>query len=137
MKSGSHVYRRDVIPLFADRTGMTEKQAEEVMDIFLEIIYEYLCQKTAVHLTGFGIFRLRVDSERQARNPKTREPCTIQAGYKPEFKASRGLWQRVNKKAKELDAFTQSLPQRIEDFTQQALILPNKDFPNGNLSGGR
>ncbi len=103
MKSEKNVYRKDLIPLFAQRTGMTQKRAEEVMDTFLAIIEEYLCQKTAVHLTGFGIFQLRRDNEREVRNPKTKEPYLIKPGYKPEFKACRGFWDEVNRKAKEYD----------------------------------
>ncbi len=103
MKNGKNVYRKDLIPLFAQRTGMTQKRAEEVMDAFLAIITEALSQNTAVHLTGFGTFQLRKESARVVRNPRTNEPCLLKAGYKPEFKPSRRFWQEVNRKAAQCD----------------------------------
>ncbi len=112
MKSEKNVYRKDLIPLFAQRTGMTQKRAEEVMDTFLAIIKEYLCQKTAVHLTGFGIFQLRKDSARMGRNPKTMAPYLIKPGYKPEFKPSRSLWQDVNQNAAQCDSLSAATKDR-------------------------
>ncbi len=107
MKSEKNVYRKDLIPLFARRTGMTQERAEEVMDTFLAIIEENLCQKTAVHLTGFGIFALREDSARLVRSPRTKKEYLITAGYKPVFKASRKFWDTVNEKAKAYDKIAQ------------------------------
>lgn len=99
-KESRQVFRKDIIPMFASRTGLTKQKAEEVMDIFQKMIFEFLCEQTDVYLTGFGIFRIRETSEREARNPRTKESHIIPAGYKPEFKASKGFRDAVDRRIK-------------------------------------
>lgn len=99
-KERRQVFRKDLIPIFASRTGLTRKKAEEAMDALQDMIFELLCEETDVYLTGFGIFRIRKTNEREARNPRTKESHTIPAGYKPEFKASRGFRDAVDRRIK-------------------------------------
>ncbi len=100
MREGSQVYRRDLIPLFAKRTGMTQKRAEEVLDAFQDMVSEFLCEGTEVHLTGFGIFYIRRKNKRLVRNLQTMEGYVAPARFKPEFKASKKLRERVDRQIK-------------------------------------
>ncbi len=101
MREGKCVYRKDLIPMFAKRTGMTQKKAEEVLDTFQDMVAEFLCEGTAVYLTGFGIFSVRRKKERLVRNLRTMEGCVTPERFKPEFKASKKLKKLVDQKIKE------------------------------------
>lgn len=100
-KEKRKVFRKDLIPLFASRTGLTKKKAEEALDILQDMIFEFLCEETDVYFTGFGTFWIRETSEREARNPRTKESHVIPAGYKTEFKMSRGFRDAVDRRIKE------------------------------------
>ncbi len=96
-----YVYRKDFVPELAKRTGLTTRKAEEVLDAFVDMVTEYWSEETNVCLTGFGTFRIRKTSERMARNPRTMEEHLIPAGFKPEFRLSRGLRAKIDEKIKE------------------------------------
>lgn len=70
--------------LVAERTGLTKRQANEVVDVVFGIITEALTKEQnaePVNIAGFGKFVVKVRPRRTVRNPQTGE--TIE---KPETK---------------------------------------------------
>jgi len=80
--------KTEFIAEIAERSGVSKKQAKQVLDTALHIIAEQLQARERVVLTGFGTFEVRERRERQGVNPQTKEPMTIGATRTPGFSAS-------------------------------------------------
>jgi DNA-binding protein HU-beta len=80
--------KTEFIAEIAERSGVSKKQAKQVLDTALHIIAEQLQDGERVVLTGFGTFEVRERRERQGVNPQTKEPMTIGATRTPGFSAS-------------------------------------------------
>ena len=80
--------KTEFIAQIAERSGVSKKQAKQVLDTALNIIAEQLQQGERVVLTGFGTFEIRERRERQGVNPQTKEPMKIDATRTPGFSAS-------------------------------------------------
>jgi len=72
----------------AERSGVSKKQAKQVLDAALQIVAEQLQAGERVVLTGFGTFEVRERRERQGVNPQTKTPMMIGATRTPGFSAS-------------------------------------------------
>ncbi|MEF9895010.1 MAG: HU family DNA-binding protein, partial [Clostridia bacterium] len=55
----------------AEKSGLTQKQADVALTAVLDTIVEALKQGEKVQLTGFGTFEVRERTEREGRNPAT------------------------------------------------------------------
>ena len=87
------IIRTEFVNQLASKLGITKIKAEEILSVFTEIITENLVNGIEVNLTGFGVFRQVVRSERDGVNPKT--------GAKIKIKASKGVAFRAGKTFKE------------------------------------
>lgn len=83
--------KTEFIAEIAERSGVSKKQAKQVLDTALHIIAQQLQDGERVVLTGFGTFEVRERRERQGVNPQTKTPMTIGATRTPGFSASNSL----------------------------------------------
>lgn len=84
----------------AERTGLTKKQATEVVTVVFDIIRETLARKRnaePVNIAGFGKFAVKERKKRKVRNPRTGEVIEKPATRVPTFRPSRELKQAVAK----------------------------------------
>ena len=95
------VYMKEFIRHFARKASITEDEATELTEKFIQTLTESLLSKKSVCFPEFGIFELHPTSERIGRNPKTMEEHVIPAGIKPIFRPSKALRETVNQVAKE------------------------------------
>lgn len=103
-KSKDYVYRREFSRELARRTGTTFEAADEAVIAFLTVLRDTWAAKRSVCFDGFGVFELRTTSERMGRNPRNMEDAVIPAGYKPVFRASRGLKESVTREIRQREA---------------------------------
>ena len=89
--------KTDLIAAVAEKTGMTKKDAERVINATVETITESLCKGDKVSVSGFGIFEVKAREARVGRNPRTKETIQIPATKLPAFKASKTLKDAVAK----------------------------------------
>lgn len=80
----------------SQRANSSTSKAIEITNAALDILTEAMADKDKVQFTGFGSFEARYTPQRMARNPQTGEKAAIPAGYKPVFKASKILRDKVN-----------------------------------------
>ncbi|MBD2531822.1 HU family DNA-binding protein [Nostoc flagelliforme FACHB-838] len=69
----------ELVDAVAAKANITKKQADEVISAFLEVVTEAVAKGEKITLVGFGSFERRERSEREGRNPKTKETITIPA----------------------------------------------------------
>ncbi|MEL9999081.1 MAG: HU family DNA-binding protein [Thermoplasmata archaeon] len=72
----------------AKKTNVTQKVARDVIKTFLNEIVNSVNNGKKVNLVGIGIFERRVQKERKARNPRTKQIINIPSKKKFTFRAS-------------------------------------------------
>lgn len=80
----------------ANSSGMSKREATEVVESFFSIIKETLAKGETIKIAGFGNFVVRDKNQRVGRNPQTGEEITIAARRVVTFKASDLLKQKLN-----------------------------------------
>ena len=88
--------KTELVTVLAERTGLSKKNAEEVLTATLDIITETLVEGEKVQLVGFGSFKVRERAARMGRNPRTKEAVTIPASRAVQFKSSKALKSAVS-----------------------------------------
>ncbi|MBE6981230.1 MAG: HU family DNA-binding protein [Ruminococcaceae bacterium] len=89
--------KTELIAAVAEKTGLTKKDAERVINATTETITETLVKGEKVSVSGFGIFEVKAREARTGRNPRTKETIEIPATRLPAFKASKTLKDTVAK----------------------------------------
>ena len=89
--------KTELIAKVAEKTGMTKKDAERVINATLESVTASLVAGDKVQVSGFGIFEIKAREARVGRNPRTKETIQIPATRLPVFKASKALKDAVAK----------------------------------------
>ena len=89
--------KTELIASVAEKSGITKKDAERVINAALDTITATLLAGDKVQLSGFGIFEVKQREARIGRNPRTKEAIEIPASKQPAFKASKALKDAVAK----------------------------------------
>lgn len=78
-----------------NRLDVTRKEAEDVIDCFLDLIVENLANGDKVVLSGFGTFEIRNRVSRSGVNPRTGERIDIPCQKTPAFKVGKILKDKL------------------------------------------
>ena len=89
--------KTELIAAVAEKTGMTKKDAERVINATFESITASLAKGDKVAVSGFGNFEVKNREARVGRNPRTKETIQIPATRLPAFKAAKALKDAVAK----------------------------------------
>ena len=87
--------KSELIAVVAEKSGITQKDAERVVNATLDTITMELKKGEKVQLSGFGIFEVKKREARVGRNPRTKESIQIPASKVPSFKPSKTLKDTV------------------------------------------
>ena len=89
--------KTDLIAAAAEKSGISKKDAERVVNALLDTVTASLVKGEKVQLSGFGIFETKEREARVGRNPRTKEAVQIPATRTPTFKPSKLLKDIVGK----------------------------------------
>lgn len=81
----------------SNKTGMTQTEAMELLDLVFETITDQLTKRNEVKIRGFGTFKSRKRSEKMMTNPQTMDRIRIPERYVPVFLAGSVLRESVRK----------------------------------------
>ncbi len=88
--------KADLVANMAEKAEVTKKDAEKVLNAFMESVQEALVAGDKVSLVGFGTFETKHRAERQGINPQDpSKRITIPAANVPAFKVSKALKDAV------------------------------------------
>lgn len=73
----------------ADKINIKKAQAEELINVFTEVIVDALARGGKVEIRGFGAFRTRERAAKMARNPKSGAKVEIPSKRVPFFRAGK------------------------------------------------
>ena len=89
--------KTDLIAAAAEKSGVSKKDAERVVNALLDTVTASLVKGEKVQLSGFGIFETKEREARIGRNPRTKEQVQVPATRTPTFKPSKLLKDIVGK----------------------------------------
>lgn len=69
--------KADIISEVFDKVGLPKQDAEELVEMILDLIKQTLKEGETVKLSGFGNFVVRKKNSRKGRNPKTGQEIEI------------------------------------------------------------
>ncbi|WNE41561.1 MAG: DNA-binding protein HU [Mycoplasmataceae bacterium] len=87
--------KTQLIDAIAAKAGLTKKEAQAALQVFIDSTIEALKSGDVVNLISFGTFSTINRSARIGRNPKTGEAMEIKASKSPSFKSSKTLKEAV------------------------------------------
>ncbi|MDD3294937.1 MAG: integration host factor subunit alpha [Geobacteraceae bacterium] len=88
--------KKDLTENIRSNSNLQRKEAEEIVDSFLDIMKDTLASGEEVKISGFGKFIVHQKKDRLGRNPQTGEALTITARKILTFKPSILLKQDLN-----------------------------------------
>lgn len=89
------VNKKEFAYKLAEKGGFYKKDAVKAVELFWEILLDYLEEDKKVNFYGIGHFELKTVKGREARNPKTGEPCIIPDRRKVKFYPSETLTENI------------------------------------------
>jgi integration host factor subunit beta len=89
--------KADLIAEVSRTAELSKKDAENIVNVFLERIVDALKEGEKIELRGFGSFKLRRRNSRVGRNPRTSEAVQVPAKKVPYFKPGKDLKKLINK----------------------------------------
>jgi len=84
-----------LVSAVAEMAGTSKKDAEAVLQAFLDAVTKTLSKGDTVTLAGFGTFSVTQRQAREGVNPRTLEKIKIAATKTPKFKAGKKLKDAV------------------------------------------
>lgn len=81
----------ELVEKLAEKMSMQKKEAERVLEVFVNTIQDALKNGQKVNLAGLGTFVVVEKKARVARNPKTGETVEVPAKKAPKFKPGKQL----------------------------------------------
>ncbi|MCR5768223.1 MAG: HU family DNA-binding protein [Lachnospiraceae bacterium] len=87
--------KSELVAALAEKANVTKKDAEGVLNAFVETVTAQLKKGEKVQLVGFGSFDVVKRAARKGLNPQTKKPITIPATKAPKFSAGKALKDAV------------------------------------------
>jgi DNA-binding protein HU-beta len=87
--------KKELIKAVATKTGFSQKDITEVVDVILGTISDTLVDGNEVNIAGFGKFLVQERAAREGVKPRTGEALHIEASKTPKFKAGKALKDAV------------------------------------------
>lgn len=88
----------DLIQAIANKTRVSKKQIEQIMDVMLDTIISEVKDGDKVLISGFGTFHLTHRKPRNGINPVTKKAMKIDGMMLPKFKAGEQFKRAVRDK---------------------------------------
>src|SRR4051794_10696372 len=91
--------KSDLIAILVDKRGITQKQAESVIETIFACMKDALCKGENIEIRGFGAFHVKKYEGYQGRNPKTGQVIPVKPKRGILFRTGKELRDRVNQGA--------------------------------------
>jgi len=88
--------KSNLIEALSEDTGLTIREAENVVNRVFEEMSNTLAKDDRVEIRGFGSFKLKKYKGYKGRNPKTGEIIKVKPKKMPYFKCGKDLKERVD-----------------------------------------
>lgn len=116
------VTKKEIVKSISDKTGLTQLQIKEIVQLTFDGIIETLLDEGRVELRNFGVFQVKSRKARKARNPRTGLQVDVPEKFVVTFKPGKEMEARVQEleDAANLSAEMERLGQRSEHAPTEA-----------------
>ena len=83
--------KTELVAAIAAKAEVSKKDAENVLNAFIDTVCSTLKSGDKIQLVGFGTFETRERAARKGKNPQTGAVIDIPAATVPAFKAGKAL----------------------------------------------
>ena len=104
--------KKEIVKTISDKTGLTQLQIKEIVQLTFDGIVETLLEEGRVELRNFGVFQVKSRKARKARNPRTGRQVDVPEKFVVTFKPGKEMEARV---------------QELEDATNEQKATANLD----------
>ena len=109
--------KKEIVKTISDKTGLTQLQIKEIVQLTFDGIIETLLDEGRVELRNFGVFQVKSRKARKARNPRTGRQVQVPEKFVVTFKPGKEMEARV---------------QELEDAANRSGIVQEPDGPQDN-----
>lgn len=92
------VFKRDLRDEYAEKRGITKVEAERRIDDVCELIASHLEKGENVKIANFFNYFVKERAAKEAKNPRTGEPMTIEATRTVVVRMTKPMKQRIQGK---------------------------------------
>jgi len=94
------VTKKDIVQAIAEELGLTQHQAQQIVQRTFDYIVNILVEDGRVELRNFGVFTVKWREPRKARNPRTGEKFIVPERCTVIFKPGQVVEHRVEEKGR-------------------------------------
>ena len=87
--------KKEIVKTISDKTGLTQLQIKEIVQLTFDGIIETLLEDGRVELRNFGVFQVKSRKARRARNPRTGLQVDVPEKFVVTFKPGKEMEARV------------------------------------------
>lgn len=87
--------KKEIVKSISDKTGLTQLQIKEIVQLTFDGIIETLLDERRVELRNFGVFQVKSRKARKARNPRTGRQVDVPEKFVVTFKPGKEMEARV------------------------------------------
>jgi len=91
------ITKRELVQRIAEKTGVQQINAKEVIQSFLDEIINELAKGNRLEFRDFGVFEPKSKVHRVARNPRTGEKVEVPEKTTVKFKVGRLMKKKIQK----------------------------------------
>ena len=91
------ITKRELVQRIAEKTGVQQINAKEVIQSFLDEIINELAKGNRLEFRDFGVFEPKSKAHRIARNPRTGEKVEVPEKTTVKFKVGRLMKKKIQK----------------------------------------
>ena len=89
--------KKQIVQMISDKTGLTQLQTKDIVDLTFEAIVNTLLEEGRIELRNFGVFEVKQRKARKARNPRTGEKVDVPPKNVVTFKPGKEMEEKVRK----------------------------------------
>ena len=89
------VTKKEIVKSISDKTGLTQLQIKEIVQLTFDGIVDTLLTEGRVELRNFGVFQVKSRKARKARNPRTGRQVDVPGKFVVTFKPGKEMEARV------------------------------------------
>lgn len=142
-KEHANVTKKEIVKSISDKTGLTQLQIKEIVQLTFDGIIETLLEEGRVELRNFGVFQVKSRKARKARNPRTGRQVDVPEKFVVTFKPGKEMEARVQELEDAAaaqaehggDGKVQFRDSRVEPTNAPLTNLPNPSTPFDNGFG--
>lgn len=91
------VTKRELVQRIAEKTGVQQISAKEVIQSFLDEMINELAKGNRLEFRDFGVFEPKSKAERVARNPRTGDKVQVPEKTTVKFKVGRLMKKKIQR----------------------------------------